>query len=284
MSLISKLISFVFLLCCVGAALGQTNVPAGLLKRTSSKTETRDIGYGGRITIVGAPVGSVTIESWNQSSVEVVAELEIEAPTEDDLNRIAAVTGFAINDEMNAVSIVTTGTHDKAFMKKNAKNFPKKLLGLPWSVNYHIRVPQMCDLDVNIGKGAFNLSGVEGAMLIKAAESNANLTLTGGDVIVSVGTGTMTVNIPSRGWRGRGADINLASGTLNLNLAPSFNAYINADILRVGTIDNKYPTLKPRERTKATPTSITGRAGTGGATLNFKLGDGNLIISEIAKQ
>ncbi|MEO6394042.1 MAG: hypothetical protein ABIP75_19465 [Pyrinomonadaceae bacterium] len=284
MSLINKLISFTFLFCCAGAALGQATAPAGLLKRTSTKTETRDIGYGGRITIVGGPVGSVTIESWNQSSVEVVADLEIQAPTEDDLNRIAAVTGFAINDEMNAVSIVTTGTHDKAFMKKNAKNFPKKLLGLPWSVNFHIRVPQMCDLDVNIGKGAFTLTGVEGAMLIKAAESNANMTLTGGDVIVSVGAGTMTINIPSRGWRGRGADINLAAGTLNLNLAPSFNAYINGDILRVGTIENNYPALKPRERTKATPTSITGRAGTGGAALNFKLGDGKLTIAEIAKQ
>ena len=32
-------------------------------------------------------------------------------------------------------------------MKRMVKNFPKALMGLPWKIDYHIKVPGMTDLD-----------------------------------------------------------------------------------------------------------------------------------------
>ena len=52
--------------------------------------------------------------------------------------------------------------------------------------------------------------------------------------------------------------------------------------MRDGQIENTYAGLKPRPRTTATPKSINGRAGTGGALLNLTVGDGMLRIAELA--
>lgn len=276
--------SFLVLFFSAVAAKGQaTTAPTTLLKRTSIKTDRRPLGYGGRVTLVGAPVGSVTIEGWKQSDVEITAEIEVQGATEAELAALATVTGFGVDEQMNSIGIITTGTHDKAFMKKNAKNFPKKLLGLPWSINYHLKVPQLCDLDVNAGKGSFSLIGVEGGILVKAQESEATVNATGGDLIVTVGAGSVTLNVLGRGWRGRGAEVNVVAGKLNVNLPSTFNAYINAQIIRTGEIENSYAGLKPMERTTATPKAITGRAGTGGALLNLKVSDGTVRIAEAPK-
>jgi hypothetical protein len=276
--------SFLVLLCGADATLGQAaNSPSPLLKRTSIKTDRRPLGYGGRVTLVGAPVGSVTIEGWKQSDVEITAEIELQAPTEADLALLATVTGFGVDEQLNSIGIITTGTHDKGFMKKNAKNFPKKLLGLPWSISYHLKVPQLCDLDVNVGKGSFSLTAVEGGIAVKAQESDATFNVTGGDMIVAVGSGTVTFNVLGRGWRGRGAEVQIVTGKLSVNFPSIFNAYVNAQITRTGEIENSYAGLKPMERTTATPKSITGRAGTGGAMLSLKVGDGSLRIAESPK-
>jgi hypothetical protein len=248
------------------------------LKRTTTKTETRSFSYGGSLIILGAPNGSVTIEGWNKSQVEVTADIEIQANTEDDLTKLAAVNGFIIDEDFNSLKLLTVGTHDKAYMKRYAKNFPKQLLGLPWKIDYRIKVPAMCDLDINLGKGAISLKGVEGAITINAAESNATLTLTGGYVRTTIGRGTVSINITSRSWRGTGAITQLGAGEMNLTLPVGFNAYITADVLRIGKIENSYPTLKPKQFTTPTEKSIEGVAGTGGTNLKFVVGDGTLRI------
>jgi hypothetical protein len=53
-------------------------------------------------------------------------------------------------------------------MKRAAKNFPKKLLNMPWKIDYRLRVPINTDLEVNAGHGTLKLSGVEGALRLSA--------------------------------------------------------------------------------------------------------------------
>jgi hypothetical protein len=119
----------------------QTTKPAAqqpvvqLLTRTTTRHESCRFGYGGTVTLIGAPKGSVTVEGWTRNEVEVTAEIELKAETENDLNQLATVNTFVFDEDLNHVSILTTGTHDRAFMKKQAKNFPKKLLNLPWKID-----------------------------------------------------------------------------------------------------------------------------------------------------
>ena len=255
-----------------------------MIKRSTMRHETRRLAYGGTVTISGAPTGSIIIEGWQRSEVDVTAEIELQAGSTEALDRLLVVNNFAVDEDANHVRIVTTGTHDKKFMKRVARDFPKTLLGLPWKIDYHIKVPAITDLEIDAGNGPIKLSGVEGAIRLNALQSVADLTLTGATVSVTVQSGAINITIPARGWHGLGADIKLARGNLNVELLPGFNADIDAEVMRAGEIKNTYANLEPRERNSITPRSMRARAGSGGATLSFTVGDGTIEIRPVSSK
>lgn len=267
------------LVLCLFSLIFSSFIAAQSIKRTTYKTENIEFGVGGTVTVIGAPSGSITIEGWNKNEVEVSAEIEMGAATEADLAELAKVNTFVIDEQFGHIRIMTVGTHDKDYMKRNAKKFPKKLLNSPFKVDYKIKVPKFCDLDINAGKGDLNLSKVEGAMQIKALESNAVLDLIGGTINATFGSGNVAVKINSRSWRGRQAAVQLSSGTLNVQFPNNMNAEIDASILRTGKIENSLLSLKPRDRSKFSETSMLAKAGSGGALLSFTVGDGTLKMS-----
>ncbi|HEY0544895.1 MAG TPA: hypothetical protein VGC91_05810 [Pyrinomonadaceae bacterium] len=254
-----------------------------ILTRTTTRHETRRLSFGSTITILGAPAGSITIEGWNKSEVDITAEIELHASTEEDLSLLAQVNSFTVDKDGNHLRIITTGTHDKKFLKQAFKDFPKRLVGLPWKIDYHIRMPVMCDLDIDAGQGAINLSGVEGAISLKAVQSDAQLTLTGGIFGATIASGKVNVRIAARSWRGRGAEIRVAAGDVTVELPTGFSGDINADVLRTGKVENAYTALEPREDTKATERSLQARAGAGGAVLILTVGDGTINIKSSDK-
>ena len=252
-----------------------------ILKRTTTRYETRRFAYGGTVTIVGPPRGSIAIEGWQRNEVEITADIEWQGNSQQDLALLATVDNFVLDEDADHLRIVTTGTHDKVFMRRVAKRFPKTLLGMPWKIDYRIKVPMVTDLEINTGNGPIKLAGVEGAIRVTALESNAIVSLTGGSIMVTVGRGSIKLDVPTRSWRGAGAEVQLALGDLTVGLPAGFNADINADILRTGTIANDYPGLVPRERAGSTPRSLKATTGSGGATLSFTVGDGKIVINQM---
>jgi hypothetical protein len=218
----------------------------------------------------------VTLEGWPRNEVEVVAEIELKAETEADLDRLAAVNNFSFDEDTNHISILTIGTHDRAYMKKTAKNFPKTLLNLPWKIDYKIKVPAITDVEINAGHGAVNVSALEGALRLSALESDTILTMGGGVVSATVTAGNVRFVVPVRSWRGGGADIRVASGVLNVELPPGFNGDIDGDILRTGKIVDNFGQLEKREKPGITERVVRARSGAGGAFFKFTVGDGTL--------
>lgn len=273
---INPLLFLILLTIGTSFAFAQTNQ---LIKRTTYKTDTAELGAGGTVTIVGAPNGSITIEGWNKNEVEVSAEIEMQAPTEADLAMLATISGFVIDPQFGHVRIISIGTYDKDYMKRVAKKFPKNLLNSPLKIDYRIKVPRYCDLDINSGKGDLKLANVEGAMQIKAFEGDASLDLIGGTVNATFGSGNVDVKINSRSWRGRQAAFQVATGTLNVQFPNNLNAEVDASILRNGKIENLLTDLKPRNRSKFSEKQMLAKAGNGGALLSFTVGDGTLKMS-----
>ena len=267
-----------FLLSLTTVCFAQTKQ---LIKQTTYKTDNIEFGVGGTVSITGAPSGSIVIEGWQKNEVEISAEIEIQAENEADLAQLAQVNGFALDESFGHIRIITIGTFDKNYMKRVAKKFPKNLLAMPFKIDYHIKVPAICDLEIDGGSGDLTLSGVEGAMRIKVLESNAKLNLIGGTIVATFGSGNVDIKIPTRSWRGRDADIQLASGTMNIQFANNLNAEVDATVLRSGQIENSFNILKPRSRTKFTDKLIIAKAGNGGAKLSFTVGDGTLKLAQI---
>lgn len=266
-------------------ATAQKTAPAArpMIKSVTTKAEAVPFGVGGTVTIQGAPEGSISIQGWNKSELQVTAEIELQAESEADLAQLAKVNGFTFDESFGHIRILTVGTHDKEYMKLKAKKFPKKLLGLPWKVNYTIQVPAISDLNITAGKGDLKLSGVEGAMQIKAAETNAELSLSGGAINAVFGAGQVNVKLAAKSWRGRHLQVQLATGNLNLEMPASMNADISASVLKTGQIQSSYAALKPLDRKKFNDKIIVARAGGGGAPLGFTVGDGEIRISQLTE-
>jgi hypothetical protein len=267
---------------CAGAVAIEAQTDK-LIKRTTYKSDTLDFGMGGTVTVVGAPKGSIEIEGWQKNQLEVSAEIEIEAGSEADLTRLSEVNGFVLDESFGHVRITSVGTNDKEYMRRIDKKFPKHLIGVPFRVNYKIKVPRYTDLNINGGIGDLILAGVDGEIKISFRSTNAKMTLIGGSVNATFGDGTVDLSILSRSWRGRFADIQLASGTMNVNLPLSFDADIEATILQSGKIENSLAALKPKPRTKFTDTLVAGKVGSGGVALTFTVGNGAVNLSELKK-
>ena len=276
----SSCLSLVALFLLLTPCLAQTQ---NLIKRTTYRTETVELGAGGTVTITGAPNGSISVEGWQKNEVEITAEVEMQAATEADLAELSKVNNFAIDADLVHVRVTSIGTYDKDYMKRVAKKFPKNLLGLPFKIDYKIKVPVYCDLEIDGGKGDLTLSNVEGSMKINYLDTNAKLNLIGGNIVATFGKGAVEVIIPNRSWRGRSADVQLANGTMNVQMPLNLNASLDAKVLRVGKIENNLTNLKPRDRTKFTDQSVIAKAGSGGAFLSFTVGDGSLKLLETAK-
>ena len=254
-----------------------TPILAPPLVRTTSRREVRRLGYGGNVTIIGAPFGSISIEGWSRSEVEVSAEIHLQANTEADLNLLAAVNTFVIDEDLNHLRVLSTGTHDKAFMRRVAKKFPKPLLGLPWKIDYRIRVPMSVDIEVNGGRGAISVVGVEGNIRLSAAESLMNLKLTGGTLSATVGIGKISLAIPTRSWRGVGGELRLAAGEMILEIPTGFSGDVDAEALRSGKIENSFAGLESLDRNQI-PRRLRARAGAGGSFFKLVVGDGTIYI------
>jgi hypothetical protein len=277
----SKLLLFVLILLVSDASVFAQKTAAPeiqLLTRTSTRRETKRFSYGGTVTLIAAPRGSVTVEGWSRNEVELTAQIELKGPTEADLDQLAAVNTFVFDEDLNHLSVLTTGTHDRTFMKRSAKNFPKKLLNMPWKIDYRLRVPVNTDLEISAGHGNVKLSGVEGALRVSATESDTALTLSGGTVSTTVAAGSITLTVSARSWRGAGADVRIASGTINVDLPAGFSGDIDAEVLRTGKIVNTYEGLAPREKPGITERTVRARAGFGGAFFTFTVGDGIVNI------
>ncbi|MEO8573149.1 MAG: hypothetical protein ABI481_04205 [Pyrinomonadaceae bacterium] len=256
--------------------------PKPLLKRTTYKTDRFDFGAGGSLAVSGAPVGSIRIEGWKNSEIEISAEIEVTANTEEDLAKLSEVTTFVLQETLGRTGIVSVGTHDKQYVKKLDKKFPKQLLGLPFRIDYVIKVPQYCDLEIDGGHGDLTISGVEGMFKLNYLETNAKIDLKGGGILAVFGKGKVDVTVPTISWRGRYADISVAEGELNVHLPSGINAELDATILRTGKIENGYLGLKPRVRkAEFTEKSIVAKSGVGGTPLKFTVGDGTLKLASL---
>lgn len=245
--------------------------------RTISRHEVRRLGYGGTFTLVGAPSGSITIAGWDRSEVDVSAEIELRAASEADLELLSRVNNFVIDDDANHLQVLTTGTHDKAFMR-SAKKFPKNLLGLLWKIDYKIRVPVFADVEINAGRGPVTLSDVQGNIRLSATEGVAKFKLTGGTLSATVASGEVNLEIPASSWRGIGAELRVAAGRITVIAPASFSGEFDAEILRSGEIDTNHEGLTQTNSRELNPRKWVGRARYGGPAFKLIVGDGLIAI------
>ncbi|MER3430052.1 MAG: hypothetical protein C4325_00760 [Blastocatellia bacterium] len=258
-----------------GLALGQQ----AALKRTIAKTDKFDFGSGGTILIGGYPSGSIAVEGTQKDEIELEAEITIEAATESDLDRLSRVVGFSLDETSGRVEIVSLGPQNRRYLQKIDPKFPKALVASYVRIDYKLKVPRYSDLQIDGGKGTLSVKGVDGNIRINYLDADGTIELTGGSLNALFGSGQVTISIPTRSWRGRLADVQIARGNLDIYLPAGLNADLDATVLKSGSIENNFPGLVPRVRkAEFSPQAISAKSGTGGIPLKFMVGEGRLRI------
>ena len=119
-------------------------------------------------------------------------------------------------------------------------------------------------------------------MRINFLDTNARVEVISGMMTATFGRGTAEVIFGTKGWRGRGAIIQMAAGDLKIGLPPNLSADIDALVLQSGSIENTFPDLKPRDRKVAfTERAVIAKAGVGGPQLKFTVGEGSLRLENL---
>jgi hypothetical protein len=273
----SALLLLMLVIVLSGVTYAQTNPT---LKRTTYKNDKLDFGSGGTLEITGAPIGSIKIEGGASNEVEIAATIEVQAQNEADLATLSSVTGFVLDESLGRTGISSVGVNDKSIIKQLGKKAAKSLVGMPYRIDYVIKVPRFCDLIVDGGRGELSISGVEGVIRANFLESDAKIELVGGSLTATIAKGSVNLSIPTRSWRGRFADVNLASGTMDVRFPAGLNAEVDGTILRTGKIENTFADLKPRTRKgEFTEKLIAAKSGVGGIGLKFTVGDGTIRFS-----
>ena len=250
------------------------------LKRTTFKTDKFDFGPGGTLAIIGAPSGSIRVEGWEKGQIEISAEISLEADSEADLNLLSEITGFVLTEELGRAGIASVGINDKKYLKQIKRKLPKNLAGMPYRIDYVVRAPHFSDLQIDGGSGKLHITGIDGTMRVNFLESDARINLVGGSLLATFGSGNVEVTIPTRSWRGRFVDVQLAKGELSAALPPGLNATLDASILQTGSIENSFSELVPRIRkAEFTDKSIAAKAGAGTVPIRFVVTDGILRLT-----
>ena len=116
--------------------------------RNRFSNDSRRLGFGGAVSIVGGPAGSITIEGWTRSEVEVNTEVQLQAPSVAELDRLARINGFAIDEDANHIRILTTGTHDKKYLKRACNNCNSYIEQYPeWAIEHGFTLTKFSPID-----------------------------------------------------------------------------------------------------------------------------------------
>jgi hypothetical protein len=140
----------------------------------------------------------------------------------------------------------------------------ERLRSAQWRIDYALRVPRYCDLDLRLGDGNITIKGVEGVVNFNGRRGEVRLEHLGGTVYGAMGEGAAEIVLSERSWRGRGLDLSLGRGEIRLRVPEVYNAELAASA-GAEAIDVRYP--------------LGAREASGARSLHTNIGSGGALIS-----
>ena len=249
------------LIVCALAAPAAAQQPAVLLQRAVMIEREVDQGYGGMLRLVAGPHGGVQISAWREQKIRVEARVELNAPTERDLDTLATAVAVLVDPTPTAVDVTTRGPHDKKWMK-GIKKFPEALTRMPWRVDYVVWVPEHTSLDLAVNDGETVVDGIQGIIGATSLNGTVRLRDTSGATKISSLVGDVEISTHDRAWRGGNLTVIAAGGDIRLLVPERFSAALTAAAERGVTIASG-------EGERALGPEVKERLGTGGAAISL---------------
>jgi hypothetical protein len=202
----------------------------------------------GALDVDGGPNGSIEVEAWDGSQVEVEARVTANARSQERADEIAA-----------AVELV-------AERGRIASRGPRSLRREGWAVSYRVRVPRSTNLELDTTNGGIDVLGVAGSIDFSATNGGVRLIGLAGDVRGHTTNGGLRVELAGDRWTGDGMDVRTTNGGVTVMVPDGYSAELEVGTTN-GGIDIDFPV------------TIQGRIGR--RQLSTTLGDGGSRIRAV---
>ncbi len=244
----------VLLTACHTAPDGATATASDEWRRTYALTP------GGEVQVTNRN-GSITVTAADGDTVEVRVERNVKAPTEAAAKDLLPKVAIREDIRSDHVGLRTDGVDGI-------------LIGVSWTLDYHVRAPRTSVVRVRSSNGAVNVAGFSGRVI--AASANGGLTaraLAGGAEIRST-NGDVHADFARIGTDL--IEVRATNGQLTAVLPADANANLLATATN-GRVDVDGLTVEPMG--EQTARRVRGRLGSGGTPIELTATNGNITVA-----
>jgi hypothetical protein len=216
--------------------------------------------------------GRVTVNSWDQPRVHVVARKEVEA------------SSSVLKDVMRELQ-VEFQQRDGGLVVKT--HMPKRTEGgtalFSWltgdrveaQVEYQITVPRTMNLDVETVNGAVLVTGVNGRHEVETTNGRIEIARCAGSIHASTTNGSIEAELLTVA-KGQPLELETTNGRIEVSVPATLAVDVDADTMNGGV-----RTDLPISTTRVSRTSLRGTMNGGGAPLKLRTVNGGIAIKSI---
>ena len=215
--------------------------------------------------------GNVEVVTWDQDSVEIVAEKRVKARSDSTAEEALEAIEIAVDESSGRLEIETR-------LPSSHTGVMSWLFGrhVDASVSYELRVPSSARLDVRTVNGSVRSDGPEGEQTLRSTNGRITVEDAGGSVRAHTTNGSINVEVIEAG---ADADIEATTtnGSITLHIPPDLRGRLEARTVN-GSVRTDIPVKLDGSASKRRMNADLN--GGGGAHIGLRTTNGSIRIHE----
>jgi DUF4097 and DUF4098 domain-containing protein YvlB len=220
------------------------------------------VSASGMISVDASQNGGISIKGWDRGEVLVRAQVQTNAPTDDQARDLA-----------RQINVQSAGPQVKAFGPPSEKD-------RSWSVSYEIFVPSRYSANVETVNGGVSISDVTGNLEFKTVNGGLSLRRINGYAHGRTTNGGVSIDLAGDRWEGQGLEITTTNGGVSLHVPQNYSAQLEAQTHN-GRVHSDFGAVQPAAEPGQQSTHISTALGIGGAPIKVTTTNGGVSVSRI---
>lgn len=246
---------------------------AGAAELTETIDRTFDVRPGADVVLSNVN-GRITISSWDQSRVHVIARKEVEGDS-DEVKQV--MKELVVEMQPRAGGLVVTTHHPKR--SEGPSGIFDWLLGnhIDANVEYEVTVPRSMNVEVSNTNGGIHLNGITGKLELETTNGKIEVARCGGSLDASTTNGSIHAELVNVA-KGQPLHFETTNGRIEVVVPADLAADVDADTTN-GAISSDLPV----NTTHFGRNSLRGTINGGGTPLRLRTTNGGIAIRSAAK-
>jgi hypothetical protein len=220
------------------------------------------VSAAGMISVDASQNGGIAVKGWDRADVLVRAQVNAEAPTDDQAKDVVRQVIVSMGAQVRA----TGPSHDR---------------DSSWSVSYEIFVPKRFSASLETINGGVSISDVNGNLEFKTVNGGLSLRRVGGYVHGRTTNGGVSVELAGDRWDGQGLDVTTTNGGVSMKIPRNYSAQFETETHNGRISAAEMPEVQTQLASDRAAKHVSTALGAGGATLKVTTTNGGVSLARI---